>query len=159
MSRTDKSRVENSIRPRLRVDRVARYMKNNPDKKYCLVRFDEIYDRNNTNIDHYLDHGWSICMGTEGDMTDDRSNTAPTSEGSRVATPITKNGGGTSPAQFVLMEIDADRLLKNGQERNQRSQDRFDASAKGRKVVHSNGETKITDSEANSQTKLQSDNE
>ena len=141
------TKFRDDIRPALRHNNVAKIMKKDPNKTYCLVRFDEDYDPNATNIELYESKGWSIESDTT-EIKDERSN-APGSkkEDSLRKHPITKQGRGK--AQFVLMSIDKETLLKSEEAKVQRNKDRYIASSTGRKAVKKGGTMTITDSEVN----------
>lgn len=137
--------MRESIRPTLKVNHVAKYVEENPNKVVQLIRVDDDYDPNGINKEHYENRGWEVCMGNV-EVADDRANT-PNSKESRVKHPIMKNGRGK--AVFLAMSIDKEELTKNEQERAKANLEKFIASSTGRKAVKHGKELKITDSEVN----------
>lgn len=140
-----KSTETNSLRPKLKVNQVAKIMAENPNKVYCGVRHDEEYDPNNENVDKYIAAGWDIVSDTHS-VQDDRSNSPSNSkEESLRAHPLIKNGKGN--AQFVFMCIDKDKLAENESKKSKAAMDKYIASSTGRKAVRKGKTLTITDSE------------
>lgn len=133
------------LRPKLRVNEVAKLQRENPDRVYCGVRFDEDYDPNAANVDHYESKGWRVESDTYA-VGDDRPNVSGhNDEESLRKHPLIKKGKGK--AQFVIMSIDKETLAKNEAAKVAANEARFVASSSGRKVRKQGGKTTITDSE------------
>jgi hypothetical protein len=144
---TDKNFRDESFRPALRVNEVAKLQKENPNKVYQWIRFDEDYDPNATNVDDYRSKGWEVVSSTDT-VRDDRS-TAPGKKETESLRPhpLTKKGRGK--AQFVCVAIDKEQLAKNEAAKVEATRKRYLASSTGRKAVQKGQELKITDSEVN----------
>lgn len=156
MSKDKNMNFRDDFRPALKVNVVAELQKKNPGRTYCHVRFDDLYDPNNMNVEYYQSKGWVIETDTQALKDDRTSHKASESQDSLRASPLTKKGKGG--ATFVLMSIDNETLKKNEANKVKENMDRFLASSTGRKAVKKGGQIEITDSEVNeSNTKLNSE--
>ena len=134
-----------SIRPKLRVNSIAKITKEDPNSFYKLVRFDEAFDPMGERLDQYMDRGWEIVHSADS-VFDDRTNVPKSEEESLREHPVTKTGRGG--AQFVLMKITKDRFTKNKIEDTKTDAERYRISSQS-KIERKGKELKITDPEVN----------
>lgn len=146
MSNFDNS-LRDSFRPKSATSFIIKLMRENPNKVYQFIRFDETYDPNGENVDKYLNKGWEIVVDDQP-VVDGRASAPDNKQETNLRKhPLTKKGRGK--AEFLAVCIDKDKLLENEKAKAQRNLERYIASSTGRQVVKKGSQLKITDSEVN----------
>jgi len=140
-------RREETIRRQNVRRKIVDLMKVNPNKSYALIRVDEDYDPNGTNLDTYLDSGWDVVHDDQP-VVDYRSDAPDNANETALRKhPILKAGKGKS--EFMVVCKDKDKIQEDEKARAKRTLERYIASSTGRKIEKEGNKIKMTDSEVN----------